>query len=198
MATRNTRSGSKNNMLTQATMLLDWQTSLPKLLQALMQDGPTTERVPLTLEMNVAIRHSLLASLRNFMALKVSLVCCTEVDKYIARFYELAKMLPHMVSMEKKSIDRYIWALISKIRMNVTSSNPTTLQAAIGIAYRLTNDVFRSSGAQKDKMVGRKDRMTNKEIRLEPTKQVAADGSSCQDMHEQRMKWQQWEEAILL
>nr|GEW31062.1 zinc finger, CCHC-type, retrotransposon Gag domain protein [Tanacetum cinerariifolium] len=90
----------------------------------------------------------------------------TEVDKYTARFHELAKMVPHMVSMEEKSIDRYIWALISKIRMNVTSSNPTTLQAAIGITYRLTNDVVRSSGAQKDKMVGIKDRMTNKEIRV--------------------------------
>ncbi|GJT41731.1 hypothetical protein Tco_0941596 [Tanacetum coccineum] len=31
----------------------------------------------------------------------------------------------------------------------ITSSNPITLQAAIGLAYRLTNDVIRSSGVSK-------------------------------------------------
>ncbi|GJY05806.1 putative reverse transcriptase domain-containing protein [Tanacetum coccineum] len=31
----------------------------------------------------------------------------------------------------------------------ITSSNPTTLQAAVGLAYRLTNDVIRSSGVPK-------------------------------------------------
>ncbi|GKD88218.1 putative reverse transcriptase domain-containing protein, partial [Tanacetum coccineum] len=36
---------------------------------------------------------------------------CTEVDKYTARFHELAKMFPHMVSMEDKKIGRYIWGL---------------------------------------------------------------------------------------
>ncbi|GJW21849.1 putative reverse transcriptase domain-containing protein [Tanacetum coccineum] len=36
---------------------------------------------------------------------------CTEVDKYTARFHELAKMFPHMVSMEDKKIGIYIWGL---------------------------------------------------------------------------------------
>ncbi|GJZ08515.1 putative reverse transcriptase domain-containing protein [Tanacetum coccineum] len=63
-------------MSTRPTMLLDWQTSSPKSLQTLIQDGPTTEKVPLTLEIDVAIRNSWLAILRNFMALKVPLVCC--------------------------------------------------------------------------------------------------------------------------
>ncbi|GJS74388.1 retrotransposon protein, putative, ty3-gypsy subclass [Tanacetum coccineum] len=41
-----------------------------------MKDEPMTDRVPLTLEMDVATRHLWLTSLRNFMALKVPLVCC--------------------------------------------------------------------------------------------------------------------------
>ncbi|GJQ93762.1 uncharacterized protein Tco_0004901 [Tanacetum coccineum] len=73
----------------------------------------------------------------------------TEVDKYIARFHELAKMLPHMVSTEEKKVDRYIWGLVPEIRRMITSSTPTTLQAAVGLAYRLTNDVIRSSRVPK-------------------------------------------------
>ncbi|PWA90282.1 reverse transcriptase domain-containing protein [Artemisia annua] len=68
-----------------------------------------------------------------------------EVDKYTARFHDLTRMVPHMVSTVEKLIDRYIWGVIPEIRRDVTSSNPTTLQAAVGMAYRLTNDVIRSS-----------------------------------------------------
>nr|GEZ21587.1 zinc finger, CCHC-type, retrotransposon Gag domain protein [Tanacetum cinerariifolium] len=80
----------------------------------------------------------------------------TEMDKYTSRFYELAKMEPHMVSTEEKRIGRYIWGLILKIRMIVTSSNPTTLQAAVGLAYRLTNDIVRTGRALKGQDGGKK------------------------------------------
>ncbi|GJS64668.1 hypothetical protein Tco_0679232 [Tanacetum coccineum] len=73
----------------------------------------------------------------------------TKVDKYTARFHELAKMFPHMVSTKEKKIDRYIWGLVPKIRRMITSSNLTTLQAGVGLAYRLTNDVIRSSEVPK-------------------------------------------------
>ena len=79
-----------------------------------------------------------------------------EVDKYTARFHELTKMVPHMVSTKEKLIDRYIWGLIPEIRRDVTSSNPTTLQAAVGMAYRLTNDVIRSGELTKGNNEGRK------------------------------------------
>ncbi|GKB21554.1 hypothetical protein Tco_0855477 [Tanacetum coccineum] len=36
-----------------------------------------------------------------------------------------------------------------EIRMIVTSSNPTTLQVTVGLAYHLTKDVVRSGGAPK-------------------------------------------------
>nr|GEV45073.1 hypothetical protein [Tanacetum cinerariifolium] len=70
-------------------------------------------------------------------------------DKYTANFHELAKMLPHMVSMEEKKINRYIWGLVPEIRRMITSSNATTLQTAVGLAYRLINDVIRSSEMPK-------------------------------------------------
>ncbi|GJR36283.1 hypothetical protein Tco_1211967 [Tanacetum coccineum] len=73
----------------------------------------------------------------------------TEVDRYTTRFHELAKMLPRMVSTDEKKIDHYIWGLVPEIRRMTTSSNPITLQAAAGLAYRLTNDVIRSSEVSK-------------------------------------------------
>nr|GEX68198.1 hypothetical protein [Tanacetum cinerariifolium] len=73
----------------------------------------------------------------------------TKVDKYTTRFNELDKMLPHMISMKEKKIDRYIWGLVPEIRRMITSSNPITLQAAVGLAYRLTKDVVRSSTMSK-------------------------------------------------
>ncbi|PWA40380.1 zinc finger, CCHC-type, Retrotransposon gag domain protein [Artemisia annua] len=72
-----------------------------------------------------------------------------EVDKYTARFHELTRMVPHIVSTVEKLIDRYIWGLIPEIRRDVTSSEPTTLQDAVGMAYHLTNDVIRSGGLTK-------------------------------------------------
>ncbi|GJZ82542.1 reverse transcriptase domain-containing protein [Tanacetum coccineum] len=56
-------------------------------------------------------------------------------------------MVPHMVSTEEKRVDRYIWGLVYEIRRIVTSSNPITLQAAVGLSLCLTNDVVRSSRA---------------------------------------------------
>nr|GEU34579.1 hypothetical protein [Tanacetum cinerariifolium] len=66
----------------------------------------------------------------------------------------------------KKRINRYIWGSILEIRMIVTSSNPTTLQAAVDLAYRLTNDVVRTVKPRKDKMVAGKGMKTSREIKV--------------------------------
>ena len=73
----------------------------------------------------------------------------TDVDKYTARFHELARLVPHMVTPEEKMIVRYIWGLAPEIRGMVTSANLTTIQAAVSMANRLTNDVIRSGGVTK-------------------------------------------------
>nr|GFC52047.1 zinc finger, CCHC-type, retrotransposon Gag domain protein [Tanacetum cinerariifolium] len=72
-----------------------------------------------------------------------------EVDKYTNDFDEMARMVPHMVFTQEKRVNHYIWGLVPKIKRMVTSSNPITLQAVVGLAYCLNNDVVRSSGASR-------------------------------------------------
>nr|KAJ0214492.1 hypothetical protein LSAT_V11C400215090 [Lactuca sativa] len=74
----------------------------------------------------------------------------TQIEKYTVRFHELAKLVPHMVTPEEKRIDRYIWGLAPKIRGMVTSANPTTIQSAVSLANRLTNDVIRMGASTKE------------------------------------------------
>ncbi|XP_024990677.1 uncharacterized protein LOC112524966 [Cynara cardunculus var. scolymus] len=79
-----------------------------------------------------------------------------EVDKYTAHFHELAKLVPHMVTPEEKQIHRYIWGLAPQIRGMVTSANPTTIQNAVVLANRLTNDAVRSGILKQDKFGGKR------------------------------------------
>ncbi|XP_052627036.1 uncharacterized protein LOC128133579 [Lactuca sativa] len=74
----------------------------------------------------------------------------TQIEKYIVRFHELAKLVPHMVTPEEKRIDRYIWGLAPEIRGIVTSANPTNIQSAVSLANRLTNDVIRMRASTKE------------------------------------------------
>jgi hypothetical protein len=66
-----------------------------------------------------------------------------DVLAYNNRFSELARLVPHMVTREPKRIQRYIWGLVPQIRGMVTSSNPTTMQAALELAERLTDEMVR-------------------------------------------------------
>ena len=76
-----------------------------------------------------------------------------EIEKYINRFNELVRLVPHLATPEEKKIERFIWGLISEIRRDVTSSNPTTISAAVIMARRMTKDVARS-GVQPAKATG--------------------------------------------
>ncbi|KAJ9539536.1 hypothetical protein OSB04_032269 [Centaurea solstitialis] len=80
----------------------------------------------------------------------------SDIDSYTARFHELAKLVPHLVTPEENRIDRYIWGLAPEIRGNVTSANPTTLQAAVNLATRLTNNAIRSGTFSSDKAKGKR------------------------------------------
>ncbi|XP_024963752.1 uncharacterized protein LOC112504019 [Cynara cardunculus var. scolymus] len=79
----------------------------------------------------------------------------SDVDSYTARFYELAKLVPHLVSPEENRIDRYFWGLAPEIRGNVTSANPKTLQDAMNLATKLTNNAIRSGSFANDKVKGK-------------------------------------------
>ncbi|GKA92128.1 hypothetical protein Tco_0814053 [Tanacetum coccineum] len=67
---------------------------------------------------------------------------------------------------QEKRVDRYIWSLVPEIRRMVTSSNPITLQAVVGLAFHLTNDVVRSSRASKVIDSGRNRHETSRETEL--------------------------------
>nr|GEV57442.1 hypothetical protein [Tanacetum cinerariifolium]GEW03841.1 hypothetical protein [Tanacetum cinerariifolium] len=60
------------------------------------------------------------------------------IDGYTARFHHLERLVPYMVTPENQRVNRYIQG--PKIKAHVTSSKPTTIQSAFGMANRLTTD----------------------------------------------------------
>ncbi|GKE96298.1 putative reverse transcriptase domain-containing protein [Tanacetum coccineum] len=64
----------------------------------------------------------------------------SDIDRYTARFHELARLVPHMVTLERQRVNRYIRGLAPKIKPHVTSSKPTSIQSAVSMANRLTTD----------------------------------------------------------
>ncbi|XP_024962389.1 uncharacterized protein LOC112502650 [Cynara cardunculus var. scolymus] len=80
----------------------------------------------------------------------------SDVDSYTARFHELEKLVPHLVSPEENRIDRYVWGLAPEIRGNVNSANPKTIQDAMNLATKLTNNAIRSGSFANDKVKGKR------------------------------------------
>nr|GEU68613.1 hypothetical protein [Tanacetum cinerariifolium] len=66
------------------------------------------------------------------------------------RFYELARLVPHLVTPEGKRIERYVYGLASQIQRMVTATKPTTIQKAVQIAGTLTDEVFRNGSIKKN------------------------------------------------
>ncbi|GJV24478.1 putative reverse transcriptase domain-containing protein [Tanacetum coccineum] len=51
----------------------------------------------------------------------------SDIDGYTARFHKLARLVPHMVTPESQSVNRYIRGLAPEIKPRVTSSEPATI-----------------------------------------------------------------------
>nr|GFC40899.1 hypothetical protein [Tanacetum cinerariifolium] len=64
----------------------------------------------------------------------------SDIDGYTARFHELARLVPHMVTSESQRVNHYIRGLAPEIKAHVTSSQPATIQGAVSMANRLTTD----------------------------------------------------------
>ncbi|KAJ9544413.1 hypothetical protein OSB04_024120 [Centaurea solstitialis] len=79
-----------------------------------------------------------------------------DVTTYTTRFHELAKLVPHLVTPEQNRVDRYVWGLSPEIRGNVTAADPKTLQEAVDLANRLTNNAIRSGTFSSDKTKGKR------------------------------------------
>ncbi|GJZ18153.1 putative reverse transcriptase domain-containing protein [Tanacetum coccineum] len=63
---------------------------------------------------------------------------------YTDRFYELARLVPYLVTPETKRIERYIYGLASKIRRMVAATKPPTIQIAILKDRVLTDEAVRN------------------------------------------------------
>ncbi|KAJ9535195.1 hypothetical protein OSB04_un001722 [Centaurea solstitialis] len=79
-----------------------------------------------------------------------------DITTYTTQFHELAKLVPHLVTPEQNRVDRYVWGLSPEIRGNVTAADPKTLQEAVNLATRLTNNAIRSGSFSSDKFKGKR------------------------------------------
>ncbi|KAJ9567836.1 hypothetical protein OSB04_003802 [Centaurea solstitialis] len=79
-----------------------------------------------------------------------------DISTYTTRFHELAKLVPHLVTPEQNRVGRYVWGLSPEIRGNVTAADPKTLQEAVNLATRLTNNAIRSGTFSNDKAKGKR------------------------------------------
>ncbi|GJW89378.1 hypothetical protein Tco_0164718 [Tanacetum coccineum] len=82
----------------------------------------------------------------------------SDIDGYTARFHELARLVPHMVTPESQRVNRYIQGLTPEIKPHVTSSEPATIQCAVSMANRLTTDGIKDGIFKKKENAGNKRR----------------------------------------
>ncbi|GJT64425.1 putative reverse transcriptase domain-containing protein [Tanacetum coccineum] len=84
------------------------------------------------------------------------------IDGYTARFHELARLVPHMVTPENQCVNRYIRGLAPEIKAHVTSSKPTSIQSVVSMANRLTIDGIKDGIFKKKENTGNKKRRKDK------------------------------------
>nr|GEV69807.1 reverse transcriptase domain-containing protein [Tanacetum cinerariifolium] len=68
---------------------------------------------------------------------------------YTDRFHELARLVPHLVSLKTKRIERYIYGIAPQNHMMVASTEPTTIQNAILKDGVLTDETVRNGSLKK-------------------------------------------------
>ncbi|GKD54128.1 putative reverse transcriptase domain-containing protein, partial [Tanacetum coccineum] len=82
----------------------------------------------------------------------------SDINGYTARFHELARLVPHMVTLENQRVKRYIRGLALEIKPRVTSSKPTRIQSAVSMANHLTIDGIKDGILKKQENAGNKKR----------------------------------------
>ncbi|GKA06013.1 putative reverse transcriptase domain-containing protein [Tanacetum coccineum] len=82
----------------------------------------------------------------------------SDIDGYTARFHELARLVPHMVTPESQRVNRYIRSLAPEIKAHVTSSKPATIQGVVSMVNRLTTDGIIEGIFKKKENAGNKRR----------------------------------------
>ncbi|GJR07190.1 putative reverse transcriptase domain-containing protein [Tanacetum coccineum] len=82
----------------------------------------------------------------------------SDINGYTARFHELARLVPYMVTPESQRVNRYIRGLAPKIKAHVTSYKPATIQGAVSMANHLTTDGIKDGLFKKKENAGNKRR----------------------------------------
>ncbi|GKA83209.1 putative reverse transcriptase domain-containing protein [Tanacetum coccineum] len=68
---------------------------------------------------------------------------------YTDRFHELARLVPHLVTLESRKIERYVYGLAPQIRGMVAATEPKTMQKAVQISGALTDEAVRNGSIKK-------------------------------------------------
>ncbi|GJY43988.1 putative reverse transcriptase domain-containing protein [Tanacetum coccineum] len=69
---------------------------------------------------------------------------------YTDRFYELDRLIPHLVNPENKRIKRYVYGLAPQIHRMVVATEPTTIQIVVLKAGVLTDKAIRNGSIKKN------------------------------------------------
>ncbi|GKC39487.1 hypothetical protein Tco_1051871, partial [Tanacetum coccineum] len=73
---------------------------------------------------------------------------------YTDRFHELARLVPHLVTLESRMIERYVYGLALQIRGMVAAMEPKTIQKVVQIFGALTNEAVRNGSVKKVEKIG--------------------------------------------
>ncbi|GJS78265.1 putative reverse transcriptase domain-containing protein [Tanacetum coccineum] len=68
---------------------------------------------------------------------------------YTNRFHELARLVPHLVTLEGRMIERYIYGLALQIRGMVAATEPKTIQKVVQIFGARTDEAVRNRSIKK-------------------------------------------------
>ncbi|GJX36150.1 putative reverse transcriptase domain-containing protein, partial [Tanacetum coccineum] len=68
---------------------------------------------------------------------------------YTDRFHELARLVPHLVTLESRMIERYVYGLAPQIRRMVAATEPKTMQKVVQISGVLTDEAVRNGSIKK-------------------------------------------------
>ncbi|GJR41577.1 putative reverse transcriptase domain-containing protein [Tanacetum coccineum] len=73
---------------------------------------------------------------------------------YTNRFHELARLVPHLVTLESRMIERYVYGLAPQICGIVAATEPKTIQKVVQISGALTDEAVRNGSIKKVKKRG--------------------------------------------
>ncbi|GJX48435.1 putative reverse transcriptase domain-containing protein [Tanacetum coccineum] len=84
---------------------------------------------------------------------KVKYIAGSFVGKALTWFHELARLVPYLVTLEIRMIERYVYGLASQSRRMVAATEPKTIQKAVQISGALTDEAVRNGSIKKEERI---------------------------------------------